>query len=175
MISWKRHWTSTELRDIQNSTYFSLSDVACNKIGLFHFLATRNHSFSSQLMLTCTFQFRLTLKDPCQLYERLEAQTRLAEHYSKAKNNLNYVSRKPGVIMKKLQLLSQTFFLVFPREYMAEVRISLIKFFSSSFTNSLQHAKDCVMTLLDEYQSLCVATDMLKPFFQKLVSMGMNG
>ena len=144
------------------------------KLVYFTFLLQETIVLSSQLMLTCTFQFRLTLKDPCQLYERLEAQTRLAEHYSKAKNNLNYVSRKPGVIMKKLQLLSQTF-LVFPREYMAEVRISLIKFFSSSFTNSLQHAKDCVMTLLDEYQSLCVATDMLKPFFQKLVSMWMNG
>ncbi|CAB3980159.1 Hypothetical predicted protein [Paramuricea clavata] len=74
---------------------------------------------------------RLTSRDPYQLYERLEAQT---------------------------------------REYLAEVRVRLIKFFSSSFPNSPQHAKDCVMTLLDEYQSLCVATDILKPFFQKLDS-----
>lgn len=27
------------------------------------------------------------------------------------------------------------------------------------------------MTLLEEYQSLCVAIDILKPFFQKLVSV----
>ncbi|XP_046851429.1 protein FAM193A-like isoform X2 [Xenia sp. Carnegie-2017] len=54
------------------------------------------------------------------------------------------------------------------REYLNEVRVSLVKFYSSTSSNSLQHAKDCVMTLLDEYKSLCVATDILKPFFQKL-------
>ncbi|XP_028391489.1 protein FAM193A-like isoform X2 [Dendronephthya gigantea] len=56
------------------------------------------------------------------------------------------------------------------REYLTEVRVSLIKFFSSSFSNTPQHARDCVMTLLEEYQSLCVAIDILKPFFQKLDS-----
>lgn len=56
------------------------------------------------------------------------------------------------------------------REYLMEVRVSLIKYLSSAFSNSSQHAGDCVMTLLDEYQSLCVASDILKPFLAKLVS-----
>lgn len=54
------------------------------------------------------------------------------------------------------------------REYVKEVKGRLISFLSSCPLCS-QHTKEFFSMLLDEYQALCNAADVLRPFFLQLV------
>ena len=56
------------------------------------------------------------------------------------------------------------------REYVSEVKSRLISFLNSC-PLSPQHAREFFSMFLDEYQALCCAAEVLRPFFVKLVSM----
>lgn len=54
------------------------------------------------------------------------------------------------------------------REYVREVKVRLVKYLTSC-PLSPNHAKEFFTMLLDEYQALSKAFDILRPFFSKLV------
>ena len=61
------------------------------------------------------------------------------------------------------------FFLI-RREYVREVKVRLVKYLTSC-PLSPTHAKEFFTMLLDEYQALSKAFDILRPFFCKLVRL----
>jgi len=56
------------------------------------------------------------------------------------------------------------------REYVREVKVRLVKYLTSC-PLSPNHAKEFFTMLLDEYQALSKAFDILRPFFSKLVGL----
>ena len=64
-------------------------------------------------------------------------------------------------------IIIKTFILDY-REYVREVKVRLVKYLTSC-PLSPNHAKEFFTMLLDEYQALSKAFDILRPFFSKLV------
>ena len=62
------------------------------------------------------------------------------------------------------------FLVLIAREYVREVKVRLVKYLTSC-PLSPNHAKEFFTMLLDEYQALSKAFDILRPFFCKLVRL----
>ncbi|KAL9983544.1 hypothetical protein ACROYT_G005732 [Oculina patagonica] len=98
-----------------------------------------------------------------------EAGTSLADEEETVKNSLDENRLKvkveklqksdPAQLFEKLETQA--------REYVREVKVRLVKYLTSC-PLSPNHAKEFFTMLLDEYQALSKAFDILRPFFSKL-------
>lgn len=98
-----------------------------------------------------------------------EAGTSLADEEETVKNSLDenrlkvkvekLLKSDPAQLFEKLEIQA--------REYVREVKVRLVKYLTSC-PLSPNHAKEFFTMLLDEYQALSKAFDILRPFFSKL-------
>lgn len=98
-----------------------------------------------------------------------EAGTSLADGEETVKNSLDenrlrfkvdkLLKSDPAQLFEKLEIQA--------REYVREVKVRLVKYLTSC-PLSPNHAKEFFTMLLDEYQALSKAFDILRPFFSKL-------
>lgn len=77
------------------------------------------------------------------------------------------------VLVLSMKYFLSCFLLLISREYVREVKVRLVKYLTSC-PLSPNHAKEFFTMLLDEYQALSKAFDILRPFFSKLVSSSLH-